>query len=331
MIFIYDHYFHDNRHIEASACASCAHAGVCRARRGSSPVPHAGALLPTHLSTLRVALCDSRPPSLRRWRAAWRGWSSAPRSCTGSSRASRALATHTRLKMRDPWQRRRACGASGRQGSTWGIRWRTCISWTRRGRPGSPGRTARTGRAGPHGRAAQGIADTILALDPVSILDVGAGSGQYGRYFGQVRPELQYDGVDGALNVEEFTSGLVSQPRFDLDPVPIPDRLCGMGQAEGHCLRGAQCARMSCPACSMFQVGWADLSQELHAPRSEYDWVMSLEVRLGAGSAARCSDGTCLGACETYRRKACCPDGESPCMRRCSLLGRGASACRVRV
>ena len=55
----------------------------------------------------------------------------------------------------------------------------------------------------------KGIADTILSLQPTSVLDVGAGSGQYGRYFKSINPGIEYSAVDGALNVEEFTDGFV--------------------------------------------------------------------------------------------------------------------------
>ena len=53
------------------------------------------------------------------------------------------------------------------------------------------------------------VADAILSLQPSSILDVGAGSGQYGLYFASVAPSVRYSAVDGALNVERFTDGRV--------------------------------------------------------------------------------------------------------------------------
>jgi tryptophanyl-tRNA synthetase len=50
----------------------------------------------------------------------------------------------------------------------------------------------------------------LLSAGNATVLDVGAGSGQYGRYFlSRGFPAAQYEGVDGALNVEEFTSGFV--------------------------------------------------------------------------------------------------------------------------
>ena len=42
-----------------------------------------------------------------------------------------------------------------------------------------------------------------------SVLDLGAGSGQYGLYFASADASIEYTGVDGALNVERFTSGRV--------------------------------------------------------------------------------------------------------------------------
>lgn len=42
-----------------------------------------------------------------------------------------------------------------------------------------------------------------------SVLDLGAGSGQYGLHFAAARAGVNYTGVDGALNVERFTNGRV--------------------------------------------------------------------------------------------------------------------------
>lgn len=42
-----------------------------------------------------------------------------------------------------------------------------------------------------------------------SVLDVGAGVGQYGRYFKATHAAIDYTGIDGALNVEEYTGGFV--------------------------------------------------------------------------------------------------------------------------
>ena len=50
--------------------------------------------------------------------------------------------------------------------------------------------------------------DNILH-DATSVLDVGAGSGQYGRYFLSRGAAFSYEAVDGALNVERFTGGFV--------------------------------------------------------------------------------------------------------------------------
>ena len=50
----------------------------------------------------------------------------------------------------------------------------------------------------------------LLSASNASVLDVGAGSGQYGRYLlSRGYSPLLYEGIDGALNVESFTSGFV--------------------------------------------------------------------------------------------------------------------------
>lgn len=43
-----------------------------------------------------------------------------------------------------------------------------------------------------------------------SLLDIGAGIGQYGRYLQSQKTDLRWFGYDGAENVEEFTGGFVS-------------------------------------------------------------------------------------------------------------------------
>jgi 2-polyprenyl-3-methyl-5-hydroxy-6-metoxy-1,4-benzoquinol methylase len=42
-----------------------------------------------------------------------------------------------------------------------------------------------------------------------SVLDLGCGIGQYGRYFAQDHPSVRWMGIDGAERVEEVTNGLV--------------------------------------------------------------------------------------------------------------------------
>lgn len=55
-----------------------------------------------------------------------------------------------------------------------------------------------------------GIAASLLTMvHNQSVLDVGAGSGQYGRYFEHHRTSTHYTAIDGALNVEAFTDGFV--------------------------------------------------------------------------------------------------------------------------
>lgn len=56
-----------------------------------------------------------------------------------------------------------------------------------------------------------GVAPAVYdLLRNSSVLDVGAGSGQYGRYLlSRGHAPDRYEGVDGALNVEPFTSGFV--------------------------------------------------------------------------------------------------------------------------
>ena len=44
---------------------------------------------------------------------------------------------------------------------------------------------------------------------PVSIIDIGAGIGQYGSFFQKVAPTIVWKGYDGAGNVEAFTQGKV--------------------------------------------------------------------------------------------------------------------------
>lgn len=54
-----------------------------------------------------------------------------------------------------------------------------------------------------------GVAPAVFdLLNNRSVLDVGAGSGQYGRFL-LSRGHTAYAGIDGALNVEPFTSGFV--------------------------------------------------------------------------------------------------------------------------
>lgn len=85
---------------------------------------------------------------------------------------------------------------------------------------------------------AEGLADLF---HDSSVLDVGAGQGQYGRYFSAVDPTIRYFGIDGAYNVETFTNGFV------------------------------QYADLSIPL--VFSTGNDDSGVPLPA-----DWVMSLEV-----------------------------------------------------
>lgn len=56
----------------------------------------------------------------------------------------------------------------------------------------------------------EGIAASLLTLvRHKTVLDVGAGSGQYGRYFDAHNAGVVYSAIDGALNVETFTDGYV--------------------------------------------------------------------------------------------------------------------------
>ncbi|KAJ3391984.1 hypothetical protein HDU92_008707 [Lobulomyces angularis] len=54
----------------------------------------------------------------------------------------------------------------------------------------------------------------------ISLIDIGAGVGQYGRYFKRNCPTINYKGFDGAGNVEQFTDNFltwidVTDPAFD--------------------------------------------------------------------------------------------------------------------
>ena len=49
-----------------------------------------------------------------------------------------------------------------------------------------------------------------LGNKPISIVDIGAGVGQYGRWFNHYEPKIEYHGFDGSGNIESFTNGFVS-------------------------------------------------------------------------------------------------------------------------
>jgi hypothetical protein len=48
-----------------------------------------------------------------------------------------------------------------------------------------------------------------LKTESISFLDLGAGVGQYGRWFNHKAPAIRYRGFDGAGNVESFTKGFI--------------------------------------------------------------------------------------------------------------------------
>lgn len=62
----------------------------------------------------------------------------------------------------------------------------------------------------PHAKADEGLAKELAELiGSGSVLDLGAGVGQYGQWFLENVPSVEWHGFDGADNVEEYTNGFV--------------------------------------------------------------------------------------------------------------------------
>ena len=81
----------------------------------------------------------------------------------------------------------------------------------------------------PHARADVGVAGELAQLfRGASVLDLGAGVGQYGQYFrAHPEAEIRYAGYDGAGNVEEYTKGFLKYADLTWDlgafGVPVSD------------------------------------------------------------------------------------------------------------
>ena len=82
--------------------------------------------------------------------------------------------------------------------------------------------------ANQHVPADAGLAKTIVKYispnsSPITLIDIGAGVGQYGAWFSKHAPQITWSGFDGAANVDSFTNGRVkwtdaTVPYFDTIP-----------------------------------------------------------------------------------------------------------------
>jgi hypothetical protein len=54
-----------------------------------------------------------------------------------------------------------------------------------------------------------------------SVIDLGAGIGQYGRYYNFYDATISYEGFDGAYNVEEFTNNYIKWTDLSIDMIDI--------------------------------------------------------------------------------------------------------------
>ncbi len=73
-----------------------------------------------------------------------------------------------------------------------------------------------------HAPADTGLAWALVDLfRGLSVIDIGAGQGQYTRFFEAVEPSINFMAFDGAYNVESFTENRVTWTDLTL-PLDVP-------------------------------------------------------------------------------------------------------------
>jgi hypothetical protein len=105
----------------------------------------------------------------------------------------------------------------------------------------------------------------------LALNDMGAGVGQLGHALKAVHPELDYQGYDGAGNVEAFTSGYVRFRDLSL-PAAIPPKawaVCSeVGEHIPHRLEAQFVANLHHANCRGLVLTWAVLGQIVRAARA---------------------------------------------------------------